>query len=480
MNALAQAPWMLLILLAAAFYLVSTAQALYAARASQRRSATWASLTVVYEALLGLHLVLGCLAMLAANENRFDLLVAFYPIFPPLEACLWLNLVVIALGAIVALRARRVASIVELAAVAACLPPVISALGPLSVGAFVFDVVVFAGRCAYLLSADVLAGRSEIRRTSIIEAVDALPEGVLYIDRSGRVVYANDTMRSCLACMGMPSIISDASGLWQRICEHRAPDEAAVRESGSSVLVRLSDSETRLFVIEETYLRFVRCDLIVAYDVTEEDRVNRAILRMSRLCEESAVELEESLRNVAVLAEAEAFARMRSRVHDVIGQRLSILHRRLEDGAVSDSDVEAMRPVLDSIMDDLRTCDDAPYDLPALVEAFGLVGLSIEVEGRLPPDSRQAGVVVGSVRECATNALKHAQAHRLHVRLFEDGGAFCFVIDNDGGPLRGELREGAGIPGMRHAVESVGGALTVEPAPVFTVSARIPLEKERS
>ena len=188
-----------------------------------------------------------------------------------------------------------------------------------------------------------MAGRSEIRRTSIIEAVDALPEGVLYIDRSGRVVYANDTMRSCLACMGMPSIISDASGLWQRICEHRAPDEAAVRESGSSVLVRLSDSETRLFVIEETYLRFVRCDLIVAYDVTEADRVNRAILRMSRLCEESAVELEESLRNVAVLAEAEAFARMRSRVHDVIGQRLSILHRRLEDGAVSDSDVEAMR-----------------------------------------------------------------------------------------------------------------------------------------
>lgn len=46
---------------------------------------------------------------------------------------------------------------------------------------------------------------------------------------------------------------------------------------------------------------------------------------------------------------------MRARVHDVIGQRLSILHRYLEEGRLDDESLEQIDPLLRSIAADLRS-----------------------------------------------------------------------------------------------------------------------------
>ena len=49
---------------------------------------------------------------------------------------------------------------------------------------------------------------------------------------------------------------------------------------------------------------------------------------------------------------------MRTRVHDVIGQRLSILHRYLEEGRLDDESLEQIDPLLRSIAADLRSGGD--------------------------------------------------------------------------------------------------------------------------
>ncbi|OUO45682.1 hypothetical protein B5F79_08955, partial [Olsenella sp. An285] len=47
------------------------------------------------------------------------------------------------------------------------------------------------------------------------------------------------------------------------------------------------------------------------------------------------------------------------------------------------------------------------------------------------------------------------------------------ICDN-GTPLKAAEACGSGIPGMRLAVEEVGGVLYVEPTPTFTVRAVVP------
>ena len=105
--------------------------------------------------------------------------------------------------------------------------------------------------------------------------------------------------------------------------------------------------------------------------------------------------------------------------------------------------------------------------------------MQIDVEGALPEDARVAAAFLQIIREASTNATKHAQAHRVHVRLWQertDADAVAHMtISNDGSPAPVSYREGTGIPGMRHVAQDLGGSLEVHAAPPFTLTVSIPL-----
>ena len=77
---------------------------------------------------------------------------------------------------------------------------------------------------------------------------------------------------------------------------------------------------------------------------------------------------------------------MKARVHDTIGQRLSILHRYLEDGSSNPEALDQVTELLRSMMEDLARADDeqSPTELASIVHAFELVGVRIEQIGSLP------------------------------------------------------------------------------------------------
>ena len=103
------------------------------------------------------------------------------------------------------------------------------------------------------------------------------------------------------------------------------------------------------------------------------------------------------------------------------------------------------------------------------------MSVQIDVEGALPEDARVAAAFLQIIRD----ATKHAQAHRVHVRLWQEGtdaGAVArMTISNDGSPAPVSYREGTGIPGMRHVALNLGGSLEVHTAPPFTLTVSIPL-----
>ena len=172
---------------------------------------------------------------------------------------------------------------------------------------------------------------------------------------------------------------------------------------------------------------------------------------------------------------------MRARVHDVIGQRLSILHRYLEECRLDDESLEQIDPLLRTISDDLRSGGDSEpaEQLGDIIHAFGLVSVQIDVEGSLPEDTRVAAAFLQIIREASTNATKHAQAHQVHVHLWQEESNGCDIarmtISNDGAPAPVSYREGTGIPGMRHVAQDLGGSLEVHAAPPFTLTVSIPL-----
>lgn len=215
---------------------------------------------------------------------------------------------------------------------------------------------------------------------------------------------------------------------------------------------------------------------MVAFDVTEEESINSDMERMNHLLDVANTELVAAVENAREVSRNEAILRMRSRVHDTVGQRLSILHRYLED---DDTDPEKLARVVElarTVVEDLAEPVDVDAEgaLRAIGSSFSLVGITISVEGELPANPEVAIAFVDVVREAATNAAKHGQAHRVDVRLGESSGTYTLSVQNDGAAARGEVQEGTGFPSMRQTLSRVGGTLSIASTSPFTIEAQAP------
>jgi signal transduction histidine kinase len=175
----------------------------------------------------------------------------------------------------------------------------------------------------------------------------------------------------------------------------------------------------------------------------------------------------------------------------VVGVQLHVANEALEDSP--DEAREALRVAQDvrakavaDLRDFLDLLRSGPSltptgDVRAVVALFNGAHLSIEGDENSVP--APVGLAVFRlVQEALTNAVKHAQADRIDVRLRYRSSQVDVDISDDGrGPSRwtGGLPNGPGhgLAGMRERVAALGGTFHAGPGPQggFQVSAVIPM-----
>jgi signal transduction histidine kinase len=79
-------------------------------------------------------------------------------------------------------------------------------------------------------------------------------------------------------------------------------------------------------------------------------------------------------------------------------------------------------------------------------------------------DPDTAETLLRIVQEALTNSARHADADRLRVSLDAEADGLRIHIEDDG-RLKGTLREGNGLCGMRERVHAHGGRLRLVPSP---------------
>ncbi|MDO4848351.1 MAG: ATP-binding protein [Coriobacteriia bacterium] len=399
---------------------------------------------------------------------------------------LWVNALFAALAVVYAVRLRAPAALADALFMGLCAPAVIRALGPAWNVAAVLDIAWFLFRGLSGIVDDLVRRSEELSGLSLAEALMGIPAGILVVGATGGSAFMNVRMRECLQALGFPCDLGDQSGLWRRLSALGRDLSAEASSLGvpealaagqQRLLVDLPDATTWLFARDVGGAQG-RGARIVCLDVTEAVRTNAALSRTNREIEEAAEELRATLADVGCAAEAAAYLRMRSRVHDVVGQRLSILHRYLETGRTDAASVAELDRLLSSVMADLRGGGrDASAELEAVVAAFALVGVDVEVAGELP--AGEAGSVLAHiVREACTNACRHGHARRVFVDMGPRRGGRVFVLTvfDDGEAGEGPIIERGGIAGMRRRVGALGGTLSAERGARFTLRAEIPME----
>jgi two-component system, NarL family, sensor histidine kinase UhpB len=184
--------------------------------------------------------------------------------------------------------------------------------------------------------------------------------------------------------------------------------------------------------------------------------------------------------------------RVARELHDEVGQRLTGLLLQLEHAArlapptTTPQLIEAREAARESV-DEVRRI--ARRLRPEALEELGLrsaltalaertaassgVRVVRKLDGQLPPLPRETELTVYRIaQEALTNAIRHARATTISLRLEREDQATVLRVVDDGVGLDGS-REGAGLLGMRERALLIGGELLVGECPGGGVEIRL-------
>lgn len=332
--------------------------------------------------------------------------------------------------------------------------------------------------------------RHQLSRFSMKEAFDSFPEALAIAGQSGRIILMNKPMRALLEREQIVKrfAIEDLSAAFKRLCERdRRSDLLSLvkdlqLDRATEDLQSFHSGERVYRVSEEPFLLHGRpYRQIMAVDITREFGLLEDLLHNNLVLQSNNQQLEGLLENIEVVQTAKETYKLRNRIHDVLGQRLSILHMYLQqmDSEVAPPPVDELLPMLEDIVQDFtgREHKDPKLNLEHICNALELVGTKLHIEGELPTLPAVANVFLQIIREATTNAIRHGQATNIYIQLRDDEHFYYMDITNDGSvppQTPQNLREGDGIGGMRFKLKEISGQVEIQTQPRFGLKIKAP------
>ena len=212
-----------------------------------------------------------------------------------------------------------------------------------------------------------------------------------------------------------------------------------------------------------------------------------AVRRLMELVQE----LEAARGQVAALAVSEERLRLSRDLHDLLGHNLSLITLKSElarkllarDPAAVEREVRDIESVARRSLQEARAAvrglrsASLHAELDRARETLDAAGIDVTVraEGRIPPDVEAP--LAYTVREAATNVIRHSRARRCELAVRRTGAAAEVEVRDDGVGTPTSGSEGSGLRGLGERLAQVGGTLDAGPAPGggFRVIARVPL-----
>ena len=315
---------------------------------------------------------------------------------------------------------------------------------------------------------------TQISSVSIKEAIDTLHTGMLFFRPEGDILLCNRRMDMLARQMTGQPLRNGKE--FQLLLECGPLCSGCEREVlGQQQVFRLSDSTVWSISIHNIQMRCRKFVLLTADDVTERWDAMTVLTQQNQALEKRGEELRHTIDHLQAICEAEEIARSKGRVHDILGQRISLLFRVLRDNQEQDKTM---------IMDFIRNLPTALREnqtpspaerLEMVKKTFGGMGVTVEIQGELPENMEVADSFSEIAVECVTNAVRHGYATRIQFHFFQNDCWRMTVTDN-GIPPTGAIREGGGISEMRRRVNRLGGTLELRTISRFSIQIFVPKE----
>ncbi len=300
--------------------------------------------------------------------------------------------------------------------------------------------------------------RPRAERERIREGLDTLPEGILFAHGDGRIVLANLSMLDFME--GIAGVqFRNAEAFWQCL-EAIAGKRVSVKASGT-LIFRFRHSA---WLLRRKAMKG-GCIEITASNVTELDAVTRELEAKNAVLAEQAAETKRLLQSAVEQERLKTLEKVRVRVHDIMGSRISMLQRLLT--APEPLEAAKLVPTVDMVLEEIWLEEESPQELlEDLVRAYEAFGVKVQLTGQLPAQRTTALAFVEILREAATNGICHGHADTVEVTMSETG---LRIADNGCGAPP-DFHPGSGLSAIIRRVKLLGAHMTISPQPSFTLT----------
>lgn len=317
----------------------------------------------------------------------------------------------------------------------------------LSVIFIVVGVVYLFAKSLTLLLNSLTRLKSTINYYSLKEALDGLKTAVMF-ENQFNVVYENLAMKNLFEKLKIKTNQSSFE-IWQNL---KSRENSKIVDE-QTLLVFLDKKVYSFSIIKQSKTQ------IYAFDITKEYLTTTEIENKQIELKAKQTEILQMIENLDEIERQKEVLWLKSKLHDIIGQRLFILHHILDVIDEKTFELDHVKNMLSTMLGEIDNDEiNGTHNLQnSIITAFEMIGFNIEISGNMPKEKQQAKALVKIIRECATNAIRHANATKLFVNISEDK---IEIFDN-GKFDNQNIVENTGIKGMRLNAELLGGELSI-------------------
>lgn len=311
----------------------------------------------------------------------------------------------------------------------------------------VIGVVYLFAKSLTILLNSLTKLKSNINYYSLKGALDGLKTAVMF-ESEFNVVYENLAMKTLLEKLNIKQNQSSFE-IWQSL---KSRENFKIIDE-QNILVFLDKKVYSFSMIKQSKTQ------IYAFDITKEYLTTTKIENKQNELKTKQTEILQMIENLDEIERQREVLSLKSKLHDIIGQRLFILHHILDVIDEKTFDLNSVKSLLKTMLDEIDNEDisEAQNLQNSIVTAFEMIGFNIEISGEIPKETPKAKALVKIIRECATNAIRHANATKLFVNISNNK----IEISDNGKKQNTSFIEGTGIKGMRLNAETLGGELII-------------------
>lgn len=325
--------------------------------------------------------------------------------------------------------------------------------------------------------------RRRISSDSIKEYLDNMPMGLCFFLGTGQLLLVNRVMDTLCRNITGGSLLNGTQ-FWQVLGTWSEKEDVLPSEMNMARAVRLPDGSFWTFIRKELRVQGEPVTQVVATDTTQLHQLGAELRSRNRQLTELNERLRQYSENVTVLTREEEVLAAKVNIHDELGQALLASRAWIENTAPADEKklLNLWRQNVALFRQEARGTLDTSDPLQQIRDAAAAVGVEIIPEGEMPwEDETAMRLLFAAARECLTNAVAHAAADTMTIRVRRSTGGWTAAFTNDGTPPEGPVTEGGGLSGLRRRVEQAGGTMKIDAQPTFVLTLFIPGgEEERT